>query len=121
MKQLNNKNKGQKMKGFFRREKVKNIGKGALMLSAAVGLGLVMHEVGYAAEGNAAAAVTLDFVDKLTATVKHYMAGAGSLVIDAILIAGGGWASAKASNPAPVILALVSVMCFEIFVKLLMT
>ena len=65
-------------------------------------------------------AVQLDFVDNLTATVKEYMQGAASLVIDAIILAGGGWASAKVSTPAPLIFAIISVMVFEICVKLIM-
>jgi hypothetical protein len=72
-------------------------------------------------EANAAGtAVQLDFVDNLTATVKEYMQGAASLVIDAIILAGGGWGSAKVSTPAPLIFAIISVLVFEICVKLIM-
>ena len=71
-------------------------------------------------DANAAGtAVQLDFVDNLQATVKELMAGAGSFVIDAMILAGGGYATARTSTPAPIILAILSVFIFEICIKLI--
>jgi hypothetical protein len=67
----------------------------------------------------AGTAVQLDFVDNLQATVKELMQGAGSFVIDAIILMGGGWATARTSTPAPIILAILSVFIFEICIKLI--
>jgi hypothetical protein len=64
-------------------------------------------------------AVKLDFVDNLEATVKELMQGAGSFVIDAMILAGGGYATARTSTPAPIILAILSVFIFEICIKLI--
>ena len=67
----------------------------------------------------AGTAVQRDFVDKLQTTVKELMAGAGSFVIDAMILAGGGYATARTSTPAPIILAILSVFIFEICIKLI--
>jgi len=67
----------------------------------------------------AGTAVQLDFVDNLQATVKELMQGAGSFVIDAMILAGGGYATARTSTPAPIILAILSVFIFEICIKLI--
>ena len=76
---------------------------------------IMMRELAY----GAGTVVTLTFLDDLGATVVNAMKGAGSLVIDAIIIAGGGFASARASSPVPVLFALGSAGLFELFVKLL--
>ena len=65
-------------------------------------------------------AVELDMVKNAGATIKELIKGPGSLIIDGITIIGGGFASAKASSPVPLIFAAVSVICFELFVKLMM-
>jgi hypothetical protein len=71
-------------------------------------------------DANAAGtAVEIKFVDNLHATVKELMQGAGSFVIDAMILAGGGWATARTSTPAPIILAILSVFIFEICIKLI--
>lgn len=62
-------------------------------------------------------AVELPFVDKLSATVKEYMNGVGAIVIDGIILLGGGYGAAKTSSPAPLIFAVLSVMLFHICLK----
>lgn len=61
--------------------------------------------------------VELPFVDKLSATVKEYMNGVGAIVIDGIILLGGGYGAAKTSSPAPLIFAVLSVMLFHICLK----
>ena len=60
-------------------------------------------------------------VNNLGETVKTLMKGSGSLIIDGIILAGGGFASAKTGSPIPVIGSLVTAGLFELFVKLLLT
>ena len=73
-----------------------------------------------ASDANAAGtAVDIPFVDNLKETVKSLMQGAGSFVVDAMILAGGGWATARTSTPAPIILAILSVLIFEICIKII--
>ncbi len=67
----------------------------------------------------AGTAVEVPFVDNLKETVKDLMTGAGSFVIDAMILAGGGWATVRTSTPAPIVLAILSVFIFEICVSLI--
>ena len=67
----------------------------------------------------AGTAVDVPFVDNLKETVKDLMTGAGSFVIDAMILLGGGWASIRTSTPAPIVLAILSVFIFEICVSLI--
>ena len=72
-----------------------------------------------ASAATAGTAVDIPFVANLKATVKDIMTGTGSFVIDAMILAGGGWATARTSTPAPIILAILSVFIFEICIKLI--
>ena len=97
------------------KEKIIRGTKSLLTTVLTIGGCIMVREVVHAA----GTAVQLDFLDNLGATVVSAMKGAGSLIIDAIIIAGGGFASARASSPVPVLFALGSAGLFELFVKLL--
>jgi hypothetical protein len=113
MKRPLNKVKSHKSKGISTKQSL--LANSALTLCMVTALVTTM-----ASDANAAGtAVRLDFVDNLQATVKELMAGAGSFVIDAMILAGGGWATARTSTPAPIILAILSVFIFEICIKLI--
>ena len=97
------------------KQKIGEVARNLLTVGLTIGSCIMLRDVAY----GAGTAVQLDFLDNLGATVKEAMKGAGSLVIDAIIIAGGGVASARASSPVPVLFALGSAGLFELFVKLL--
>ena len=67
----------------------------------------------------AGTAVQLDFLDNLGATIKEMLKGTGTLVIDAMMLVGGGWGAARMGSPAPLISALVGVIMFEVITRLL--
>ena len=72
-------------------------------------------------DANAAGtAAELPFLDDLHETIKSLMTGPGSLIIDAMILAGGGWAAARTSTPAPVFYAVASVFVFEMCTKLIL-
>ena len=97
------------------KEKIVRVTKSLVTTGLIIGACIMLREVAYAA----GTAVQLDFLDNLGATVVSAMKGAGNLVIDAIIIAGGGFASARVSSPVPVLFSLGSAGLFELFVKLL--
>lgn len=63
-------------------------------------------------------AVDLPFMTALKETLKATIQGTGSYIIDAVAIVVGGFMTAKTSSPAPLILAVVSALIFEICVKI---
>jgi hypothetical protein len=65
-------------------------------------------------------AVSVDVIDNASETMREYMKGAASIIIDGMILVGGGWGSVKTSTPAPLIFAIISVMCFEVLVKIIM-
>ena len=91
----------------------------ALVLCIATALVATIASDASAATAGAGAAVNIPFVANLKETVKDIMTGTGSFVIDAMILAGGGWATARTSTPAPIILAILSVFIFEICIKLI--
>jgi hypothetical protein len=72
-------------------------------------------------DANAAGtAVSVDVIDNASETMREYMKGGVGLVIDGMILVGGGWGSVKASTPAPLIFSIISVICFEVLVKIIM-
>ena len=72
-------------------------------------------------DANAAGtAVTLPFIDSLKETMKSYLQGAGTLIIDAMALVGGAWTTIKTSTPVPLIMAILSVFVFEICLKIIL-
>ena len=111
-----NKTKNYKLKAISAKQN--KLASTALTLCIVTALAAIMASDASAAE-TTGQAVDIPFVSNLKETVKQLMTGAGSFVIDAMILAGGGWATARTSTPAPIILAILSVFIFEICVKLI--
>ena len=81
---------------------------------------LAILVVGFATHAFAAgAAVDVDMVDKLSATVKILLNGKISLVVDGIIIVISAYAAAVMRTSAPLIFGIISCALFHTALKIL--